>query len=37
MSDLGLIIFAIIFGYIFFGPHMKSKPKDDKEGKQGKK
>ncbi len=35
MSDLGLIIFACIFGYIFFGPHNKSKEKkDDKGGKK---
>ncbi len=32
MSDLGLIIFAVIFGFIFFGPHTKSKKKDDKKG-----
>jgi len=33
MEDLGLLIFAIIFGYVFFGPHMKVKDKDkDKKG-----
>jgi hypothetical protein len=32
MEDLGFIIFAIIFGYVFFGPHTKKKEekKDDK-------
>jgi hypothetical protein len=34
MSDLGFVIFAIIFGFIFFGPHNKKKEekKDDKKG-----
>ncbi len=35
MSDLGLIIFVLIFGFIFFGPHNKSKPKDDKKDEKG--
>ncbi|HEY4478405.1 MAG TPA: hypothetical protein VI775_01010 [Candidatus Paceibacterota bacterium] len=37
MNDLGLVIFAIIFGYLFFGPHTKSKEKkkDDKGGGKG--
>lgn len=34
MSDLGLIFFGIIFYFIFFGPHNKSKEKkEDKKGK----
>ena len=33
MTDLGLVIFALIFWFIFFGPHMKSKEKkEDKKG-----
>lgn len=32
MSDLGFLIFAIIFGYLFFGPHNQSKDKGDKKG-----
>jgi hypothetical protein len=36
MSDLGLIILALVFGFLFFGPHTKAKDKDkgDKEGKK---
>lgn len=30
MSDLGFLIFAIIFGYLFFGPHNKAKDGGDK-------
>lgn len=33
MSDLGFIIFALIFGFIFFGPHNKAK--DSGGGKGG--
>lgn len=32
MENLTFIIVAVIFGYVFFGPHHKSKPKDDKKG-----
>jgi hypothetical protein len=32
MSDLGLIIFAAIFGFIFFGPHNKTKEKKEDKG-----
>ncbi len=31
MSDFALIIVALVFIFIFFGPHNKSKPKDDKK------
>ena len=37
MENLGFIILAVIFGYLFFGPHAKSKAKDDKGGKGDKK
>lgn len=38
MENLGFIIVAIIFGYLFFGPHAKVKEKkDDKGGKGDKK
>ncbi len=39
MEDLPLIIFAAIFGLIFFGPHTKTKDKkdDEKGGDKGKK
>ena len=32
MEDIILIIAVIIFGFLFWGPHNKSKPKDDKKG-----
>lgn len=34
MDDLGLILIALVFGFIFFwGPHTKSKEKkEDKKG-----
>jgi hypothetical protein len=32
MENLTFIALAVIFGYVFFGPHAKSKPKDDKKG-----
>jgi len=32
MGDIVFIIAAIIFGYLFFGPHMKSEKKEDKKG-----
>lgn len=36
-ENLGIIILVIVFGYIFYGPHAKSKGGDDKGGKGGKK
>lgn len=32
MENLGFIAVVIIFGFLFFGPHTKSKKKDDKKG-----
>ncbi len=41
MENLTFIIVAIIFGFVFFGPHNKSKKpkkkKDDKEDEEKKK
>ncbi len=35
MSDLGLIIVVIVFWFIFFGPHTKSKDAGKKGGDKG--
>ena len=32
MENATFIALAIIFGFLFFGPHSKSKAKDDKKG-----
>lgn len=32
MENLAFIALAVVFGFVFFGPHNKSKPKDDKGG-----
>lgn len=32
MENLGFIVLAIVFGFLFFGPHAKAKKKDDKGG-----
>ncbi|HEY9583891.1 MAG TPA: hypothetical protein VJI66_02955 [Candidatus Paceibacterota bacterium] len=32
MGDITFIVAAIIFGYLFFGPHMKSEKKEEKKG-----
>lgn len=31
MENLAFIALAVIFGFVFFGPHSKSKKKDDKK------
>lgn len=32
MENITFIIAAVIFGFLFFGPHNKSEKKDDKKG-----
>lgn len=32
MENITFIVAAAIFGFLFFGPHMKSAKKDDKKG-----
>ncbi len=37
MENLTFIVVAVVVGIMLFGPHTKSKPKDDKKGDKGKK
>jgi hypothetical protein len=32
MENLTIIVIAAVFIFLFWGPHNKSKPKDDKKG-----